>query len=775
MNRFLRWVVFRLGWINLLLFTFLVAGIWSVAAGIASLVRGLEFLTLVPLIGVAMIAGWILARPSVRTQLWGIAGLAAGGAYVLIQVGGLGPLIGRLVGAFFRFSVQVQDSAWVGLPDPGPVYDATVEFVRAISVVTGRLGDWLNGLPDSLGTFDLVIASLIWSILLWVVSYWAAGVLRRWRRPLLSMVPAGILLSVSLAYAGSESVYLLPFLGATLLLQLMYRLQTFEIRWSTNKVDYHEDIWVDMGAVGASLITLAVFLAMAAPSFSLRPVVTYFRNLTVGGEEPVRSMAGSLGLNASSGDGAVFGAAQYAGLPRQHLIGSGPELRDQIVMTIRKTELSADRLNGKISEDQVVPYWRSLTYDRYNGRGWETGDTELIAYPAGSDFSSEVPSGYRLIQQDADYLEDLNGLLHIAGSPVTMDADVVIAWRGQLPSEGEEGGTVQALEGDIFGIQTDSRTYQVLSLVPVPGSSALKEAGVEYPADLPSVYFYLPASVPDRVLALARDLTVTARTPYDQAIAIESYLRRFPYNLDLPAPPSGVDIADYFLFDLKEGYCDYYATAMVVLARAAGLPARMVMGFAAGNYDRETGIYLVSAADAHSWVEIYFPGYGWIEFEPTGGLPPIERPAEGLIQAQTELFDELVREDQSPNSLLLFRTPGMIILFLTSLVLALAGILLIGGFLIPSIQQYRLNRMGVQDVMIWIFTDLYRQGHRLTVPIEPGDTVYEFSSEFALQITDLLNLQSRRKLETRFKQDLDGLVARICAHAFQPQKNYPFG
>jgi hypothetical protein len=111
-------------------------------------------------------------------------------------------------------------------------------------------------------------------------------------------------------------------------------------------------------------------------------------------------------------------------------------------------------------------------------------------------------------------------------------------------------------------------------------------------------------SIPPRVMMLAREITAAATTPYDRARAIESYLRAFPYTLDLPAPPPQRDVADYFLFDLQKGYCDYYATAMVVMARAADLPARLGTGYAEGRYDINTARYTITEADAHSWVEV---------------------------------------------------------------------------------------------------------------------------------------------------------------------------
>jgi transglutaminase-like putative cysteine protease len=119
-------------------------------------------------------------------------------------------------------------------------------------------------------------------------------------------------------------------------------------------------------------------------------------------------------------------------------------------------------------------------------------------------------------------------------------------------------------------------------------------------------------------------LTSAEPTPYDRARAIEQYLRTFPYSLDVPHPPPDQDLVDYFLNDLRKGYCDYYASAMVVLARAAGIPARLAIGYANGTYDLNSRRFLVTEADAHSWVEVFFPNIGWVAFEPTAGRPALE-------------------------------------------------------------------------------------------------------------------------------------------------------
>jgi hypothetical protein len=177
----------------------------------------------------------------------------------------------------------------------------------------------------------------------------------------------------------------------------------------------------------------------------------------------------------------------------------------------------------------------------------------------------------------------------------------------------------------MLGALTDSDEYTVVSYLPQFSAEQLRSAGSDYPPEIVGRYLQLPDTAPERVLALARELTQAAPTPYDRAAAIEAYLRTFSYTLEVEPPPPGRDVVDYFLFTAQQGYCDYYATSMVVLARAVGLPARIVIGYSSGDYNAPTAEYIVRQENAHSWVEIYFSGFGWVEFEPTASQAPINR------------------------------------------------------------------------------------------------------------------------------------------------------
>jgi hypothetical protein len=158
--------------------------------------------------------------------------------------------------------------------------------------------------------------------------------------------------------------------------------------------------------------------------------------------------------------------------------------------------------------------------------------------------------------------------------------------------------------------------YTVVSSVSNASEDQLRQAGTNYPPGVEK-YLQLPPNIPDRVRARAEELTANAPTPYDKALALEAALRGMPYETKVPTPPSDRDWVDYTLFDVQTGYADSLSTAMVVMLRQAGVPARVVTGFAPGQFVEEEAAYVVFESEAHAWVEVFFPRLGWINFEPS--------------------------------------------------------------------------------------------------------------------------------------------------------------
>lgn len=170
------------------------------------------------------------------------------------------------------------------------------------------------------------------------------------------------------------------------------------------------------------------------------------------------------------------------------------------------------------------------------------------------------------------------------------------------------------------------QSYKVESLESEALSNDLRIAGVEYPQYIRDRYLQLPATVTERTRQLARDQTAGAATPYDAAKAIEIYLRNnITYQENIEFPPEDRDVVDYVLFDSHAGYCEYYASAFVVMMRSLGIPTRMVTGFFPTERDAEAGGFLYREQNAHAWPEVYFPGEGWVQFEPTANREEISR------------------------------------------------------------------------------------------------------------------------------------------------------
>ena len=187
--------------------------------------------------------------------------------------------------------------------------------------------------------------------------------------------------------------------------------------------------------------------------------------------------------------------------------------------------------------------------------------------------------------------------------------------------------------------------YVVTGSASTATAEELMAAGTTYPAWVKARYLGLPTTVTPRTMTLAAELAPGNLTPYERAVAIETYLRQtIVYDETVSAPPRGADIVDYVLFERQRGYCEYYASAMAVMLRSVGVPARVVTGYYPGDWDAEQGGYLYLQKNAHAWVEVFFPGYGWIPFEPTASRSLMEQPSASVEPTATESTQSVTPE-----------------------------------------------------------------------------------------------------------------------------------
>jgi transglutaminase-like putative cysteine protease len=716
--RLLRWTSRRLGLHNLLALGLMVVVEVSVAAGIAGAVNGLDAFLLVAVAIVGMLAGWVLASTSLSRWKAGILLFLLGFVGLFLRVGRLGDDLVALTWESIILAVEV--IPWVLVlvilqrppqsfaVDWVPVASALSNLWSGISTLVVRVSDWLQAVLAGNSAFDPVAATLVWGMALWLVSAWAGWTLCRRATPLLATAPGGVLLMATLSYNWGDTLVVLVLLGAMLLLLALTAYSARQRRWLAIGIDF-PDLGNDTAVAVILVSSLLVIFAALSPSITFQNLVDFVERFAPGqtGGGELDDEAPIIVVPPSMMEKSHFGDLQWGGLPRRHLIGSGPELSREMVMSIGTGELPPHLPEGIMGEMPRY-YWRSITYDVYIGRGWRASEPQTVDYEADEELEVAAFETQRELRQNVMIFGDVEGLLHAAGTLLSVDHDYTVAWRSPE---------------DIFGATLESTTYQAVSLVSTASEEQLRSAGNDYPQWVRDRYLALPKTVPDRVLRLARDLTATEPTPYDRALAIESYLRDYPYTLDLPLPPAGVtDIADYFLFELQEGYCDYYATSMVVLARAAGLPARLAIGYASGSYDPYEAVYDVTAADAHAWVEVYFPGYGWIDFEPTGGRPLIRRSA-GDDEVESPDLEET--PESSPGG---WEELGRFVRLIWW-VLPVSPIVAAGVWL--AFDNWRWRNLEPPAAVVALYGRLRHHGWRLAVPMRTGDTPYEFAESFA--------------------------------------------
>ncbi len=705
----------------------------AISAGLADGVRGLDgpFAFIVAV--AAATVGWLLGSVPLRPRLAGALSGILGVEFVLLQVGHLHGHLWTAYRALLHFLWSIERwRLWGGpCPDASPMLAAWGTLWNAMGTLTGRAVAWVGMVAAGTYIFDPIAAALTWGLALWLVSCWGGWMAHRHHAPLAGVLPGGILMTYVLYYVGAKTAALSSLLAASLALMGMMAYYRRELRWRATGMDFSHDLWNDLLLLTAALTMGLVIVSALAPSFSIRKITEYVREWTERRNQREEQVAQSLGLEPKPQPRpaavAELERVVRTGLPRSHLIGAGPELSRRVAMIVKTGELPPISYEDELELEPPAHYWRSLTYDHYSGWGWSSDDLQILRYDRGALATEEVYSHTRVLRQEVQYVSYKGGLIHVDGMLLAVNRPYRVAWRPPA---------------DMFAATLEEpQTYRADSLISLATAEELRRAGTIYPAWVQARYLQLPDELPDRVRALAHRLTATAPTPYDRALAIERYLRRYPYTLDVPHPPPGRDIADYFLFDLQKGYCDYYATAMVVLARAAGLPARLAVGYAGGTYDPPNARYVVTEADAHAWPEIYFPAYGWIRFEPTAAYTPPpherERPAPSLSPLPTPLPSPTEPPVPPPPDLAWlswFIWDGGITL-----------LLILGATLLDSL--ILLRRGSSVRVATRLYRRLHRYGAWLSVPLRRSDTPLEVEAALRAALRAVGDRRHRRLME----------------------------
>ncbi len=614
--------------------------------------------------------------------------------------------------------------------------DAWRAVIEASSVLSGWVQVWVRSIDQNVVVNDALVRNMVWLLIMWLLSASMGWYVAR-RHAVAALLPSILFLAAITSYSERRVDMLWGMVLILLMLMGIWNYRNHTTQWERKKVDYSDSILYDVSQT-VLFLTLGIgLLAFITPSISWRQVRDYFR------EQNQNEVADMLGVQQQS-ISAQPAPGQKPSLPRDHLLRGGFAQSEEVVMTIRTGELPP---TGDPALAGRAPryYWRSTTYDTYVGSGWVTSASLPQDVQPDTPLIPGLLDGYKKLNLDVDKVASegklfWSGVLFSANVPFRADWRV----RPQTTLFADQSTLLQA---DLFAAVSTTTSYQGQSYVRIVSVEELRRASAEYPEGISARYLQLPRSVPARVRELASELTQEHTNAYDKAKAIEAYLRRYPYDLDVPVPPEEEDVVDYFLFELRKGYCDYYATAMVVLARASGLPARFVSGYAPGSYDAASAQYVVRELHAHSWAEIYFPGIGWVEFEPTASQPEIE------LAQNIEVTPPPPKDPSAAQLLYRFRLETLLY-WLSPAALVLFACVIYFGFVEPWLYLRLLPATAIEK----IYRRLYRRGRSLAGEHTRAETAMVFRQKLVHSMDELT---SRSRFRRRFlgaEQDVELLT-----------------
>jgi transglutaminase-like putative cysteine protease len=710
------------------------------------------------LLVLALLMGWAVAAAVERSGTgWGVPGTEGrlvpalamttvlGWIFIIAGFSRLAYLIGSLAAAILSLLLLAPSP----LTGPRPTLAALLK--------------WLQALPDQ--TTLLLLIGLIAMFAL--TGLWTGWWIFHRRGGLVALLPTGTILAVEIINDVTPGLIFLTVVWLAAAASVLLRLNFVALKegWRTRRVPHAADIGWTFGEVGieATLAILAIAFLILPPlsstdiSGALIPAVTHadaFHPFGIG-----------------SGSGSQSGSTGSVGYSETVRPGSQLTAKSKTVMTV-----SGDN-------PTFYPYWRGIALAGWNGIQWyelpSTQDVPVRQQPLLAAHETlprdDLPPILRgLVLHNTFHVlvppEQVLNTVFSGGEIMSVDnqptrvrgimTSVHTPLNGPLPAlvnvVGDSAPTASfdTVDKIVFARRLQAPyTYSVTSAIPNVDVLDLEAAGTDYPVWLvPYTTLYQEGRIAagtgrDKEIAILAQQIVRAAgatTPYDKAKAIETWFiekGRFTYTLKPPTAPPGVRPLDNFLFNTQKGFCQDFSTAMNVMLRMLGIPSRQMAGFSVGVLDDKTRQHFVNAVDAHSWVEVFFPGYGWIPFEPTpdGTNTPINRPQtpDQLIPATSAGADAGSRVTPNESAAAAPTSGGSgggAFPDIWRAVLIVAGGLLL-LLTIAILLALRWLRAARDVPRMW--RRLLFLGDRLKVPRHVGDTPEEFGGRLAASLPPL--------------------------------------
>jgi transglutaminase-like putative cysteine protease len=508
-----------------------------------------------------------------------------------------------------------------------------IGMVERLLSLRGRLGLVLQELIQRDAITDNILFLLLMALVFWIVAVYAGFTLVRYAHAWRVVLPIGLTIFVIHSFdplLSSRSWYLAFYLFFALLLVARLVFLNNRAIWKQHHTHIPPDIGFDLARFTALVALVLVLFAWNVPVMAetLRPVANVWRTAT----HPWMNLRDRFSFAFASLRASVGLVSDMYG--ESLSLGLGSPLSDQILMEV---EAPSNPPQG------VRYYWRARVYSVFDGSEWEVGVEDTREF---------LPGGRDLTQPGVDSRVEAVFTFHPYNAITTLYVVPQPLWVSR-PSEAvittNPDGTIDLESFRAQEYLRPGEQYDVRSSVSAVTIKDLRAAGTDYPQWVLERYLQLPEDVTPRTYELAQRLAQGQETPYDVTAVVTSYLREnITYQLTIDAPPTGVNRLDWFLFEYKKGFCNYYATSEVILLRSLGIPARIAVGFAQGErqveimegQQTEPGevigpdirisdivTYLVRQKYAHAWPEVFFPGIGWVEFEPTSNEDPLFRPS----------------------------------------------------------------------------------------------------------------------------------------------------
>lgn len=541
--------------------------------------------------------------------------------------------------AFFAISYGAFAIPW----QLGSTLGTDIPWTERLFILSSRLDVVINQLIRHEVVQDSLLFIVLMSVLFWVLGVHAGYTLTRYGVAWQAVLPTGLALFVIHSFDAiitRRAWYLAIYLFFSLVLVARCAYLQHHKRWQNSRTALPPHLGLDFIRFTLLAAAILVIFAWTVPALAeslpaaqraWQPIRQAWNITRDRFDEAFASLRSTVGV-----------VSDYYG--SSLMLGRGNLLTDAEVFRVKPPE---DAPPGQRY------YWRARVVDYYFNSGWDTTSEVLTVFDPQDTFLV-LPETNDRFHGLFDFVPANHvSTVFVPGQPEWMNKP------GTIEHYVNPDGTMDVAMFRANPVIRAGNPYQVRASVSNFTVKQLRDAAnEEYPDWILERYLQLPDNITPRTRELAAAITEGIENPYDKVVAITNFLRtNIQYSRTVPEQPRNQEAIDWFLFDLKQGFCNYYASAEVILLRSIGIPARYAVGFAQGER-LDNGWYVVRQRDAHAWPEVYFPNLGWVEFEPTASQPAISRRLGEDPAANNERDPSLERSRNERLAELLQQEPG---------------------------------------------------------------------------------------------------------------------